>query len=443
MNVSIKKCQGYALLMEMGCGKTITTVAVIGRAFLNGLITRVLIIAPKSIVAVWEEEFMKFADFPYTLTILTGSSDKKKQQLKAVSKEGLHVVVINYDSVSLIEANLLYWNPDFIVADESTRIKNPSAKSSKAVHRIAKKCRYRMILTGSPITQNPLDLYSQYKMLDESIFGTSFYAFKNYYAVLGNYNQPVGYKNMPELIKKAHSIAYRVTKADALDLPDTIDEVYPIHLEDKAAKLYKQFVKDSYMELSKGEVTATNILTRLLRLQQITGGFIRADDESDRYEQVSKAKLEALEDIIDTAIESGEKLVVMARFIPEIKEICRLLEKKKIKHALIFGEVKDRAEQIKLFQEDKDCKVFVGQIQTTSMGITLTAASTCVFYSLSYNYADYIQAKARIHRIGQNKKCVYIHLVAKGTVDETVMEALGRKEDIAHAIVDNWKKVIK
>jgi len=443
LNALMNKSPGYALLMEMGCGKTITTVAVIGRAFLNGLITRVLIIAPKSIVAVWEEEFMKFADFPYTLTVLTGSSDKKKQQLKAIPKEGLQIVVINYDSVSLIEANLLNWNPDFIVADESTRIKNPNAKSSKAVHRIAKKCKYRMILTGSPITQNPLDLYSQYKMLDESIFGTSFYAFKNYYAVLGNYNQPVGYKNMPELIEKAHSVAYRVTKADALDLPDTIDEVYPIHLEDKAAKLYKQFVKDSYIELSKGEVTATNILTRLLRLQQLTGGFIRPDEETDRYEQVSKAKLEALEDILDTAIESGEKLVVMARFIPEIKEICKLLEKKKIKYALIFGEVKDRAEQIKLFQEDKDCKVFVGQIQTTSMGITLTAASTCVFYSLSYNYADYIQAKARIHRIGQNKKCVYIHLVAKGTVDETVMEALGRKEDIAHAIVDNWKKVIK
>jgi len=429
--------------MEMGCGKSITTVAVVGRAFLNGRIKRVLIIAPKSIVAVWNEEFMKFADFPYSLIVLSGSSEKKKEQLGKVSEEGLQVVVVNYDSVPLIESSLLAWNPDFIVADESTRIKNPNAKSSKAIHRISKKCRYRMILTGSPVTQNPLDLYSQYKMLDESIFGTSFYAFKNHYAVLGNYNQPVGYKNMPELIEKAHSVAYRVTKADALDLPDTIDEIYPICLESKAAKLYKQFVKDSYMELSKGEVTATNILTRLLRLQQLTGGFVRPDEEAERYEQVSKTKIEALEDIIDTMKESGEKLVVMARFIPEIREITKLLENKKIKHALICGEVKDRAEQIRRFQEDKECMVFVGQLQTTSMGITLTAASTCVFYSLSYNYSDYIQAKARIHRIGQNKKCVYIHLVAKGTVDETVMEALGRKEDIAHAIVDNWKKLIK
>ena len=437
------KGRGAALLMEMGCGKTITTIAVIGRLALDNLTHRVLIIAPKSIVSVWQEEFKKYADFSYQLTMLEGSSERKKQKLKTALNQDLQVMVINYDSVALIEPDIIKWNPDMIVADESTRIKNPQAKTSKSVYAVAKRCKYRMILTGSPITQNPLDLFMQYKILDDSIFGTSFYAFKNQYAVLGTFNQPVGYKNMPEFIKKVHSIAYRVTKSEALDLPDTIDEIYPIYLEDKAAKLYKQFVKDSYMELSKGDVIATNVLTRILRLQQITSGFIRPDEESDHYEQVSKAKLSVLEDVIDTIIESGEKLVVMARFIPEIKEIGKLLEKKCIKYSLICGEVRDRAEQIKMFQEDKDCKVFVGQIQTTSMGITLTAASTCVFYSLSYNYADYIQAKARIHRIGQKNKCVYIHLIAKDTIDETVMEALGRKQDIAHSIVDDWKKYIK
>jgi SNF2 family DNA or RNA helicase len=439
----VKHSPGYALLMEMGCGKTITSVAITGRAYLNGLINRVLIIAPKSIVAVWHEEFHKFADFPYQLTLLSGSSVKKKQLLRKISNEGLQIAVVNYDSVALIEDEIHKWHPEFIVADESTRIKNPQAKCSKAIHRIAKNCKYRMILTGSPITKNPLDLFSQYKMLDESLFGSSYYAFKNHFAVLGDFRQPIGYRNMPELIKKAHSIAYRVTKADALDLPDTIDEIHPIHLEEKAQRMYKQFVRDSYMELSKGEVTATNILTRLLRLQQITGGFIKPDEEVERYQQVSTAKLEALSDIVDSVIESGEKLVIMVRFIPEIKEITKLLDKKKLKYALIHGGIKDRAEEIRRFQEDEDCKVFVGQIQTTSMGITLTAASTCVFYSLSYNYADYIQAKARIHRIGQTKKCVYIHLVAKGTIDETVMQALEKKEDIAHTIVDNWRSIIK
>lgn len=427
----------------MGCGKTITTIAVVGRAFLNGKIKRVLIIAPKSIVMVWQQEFEKFADFPFTLIVLGGSSEKKKQFLKSIKGDGLQVVVINYDSVQLIEEDLARWKPDFIVADESTRIKNPNAKTSKAVHRISKGCRYRMILTGSPITQNPLDLYSQYKMLDEGIFGKSFYAFKNYYAVLGSYNQPIGYKNMPELISKAHSIAYRVTKADALDLPDTIDETRPVVLEEKAQRLYRQFVKDSYMELSKGEVIATNVLTRILRLQQVTGGFIRPDEEADRYEQISKAKLEALEDILDEAVEAEQKVVVMARFIPEIMEIQKLLEEKGIGYALIHGGVKDRAEEVRRFQEDTGCMVFVGQIQTTSMGITLTAASTMVFYSLSYNYADYIQAKARIHRIGQKNKCVYIHLIAQNTIDSEVMKALEQKQDIATAIVDNWRNIIK
>ncbi|WP_333887880.1 SNF2-related protein, partial [Clostridium sp.] len=125
--------RGYALLMEMGCGKSITAVAISGRAYLNGLIKKLLVIAPKSIVTVWEEEFSKFADFSYSLTVLKGSSEKKKGQLKQIKKRGLQVAVINYDSTALIEKDLMQWKPDFIVADESTRIKNPNAKTSKSI----------------------------------------------------------------------------------------------------------------------------------------------------------------------------------------------------------------------------------------------------------------------------------------------------------------------
>lgn len=365
------------------------------------------------------------------------------EQLKTIPHKGLEVAVVNYDSISLIEKELTAWHPDFLICDESSKIKNPTAKMSKATYRIAKVCKYRLILTGTPIQNNPLDFFSQYKILDDSIFGKSFYAFKNEYAVLGTYNQPIGWRKLPELVKKAHSIAFRVTKAEALDLPDTIDEIRPITLEDKAQKLYKAFVKESYMELSKGEVTATNILTRLLRLQQITGGFIRPDEESERYEQISLAKLNALEDIIDTATSENKKLVVIARFIPEIREICRMLDQKKIKYAHICGEVKDRAAEVDAFQNNPDCMIFVGQLQTVSMGLTLTAASTMVFYSLSYNFADYSQAKARIHRIGQKNNCLYIHLVVKNTVDETVLKALEQKENIATKIVDDWRSILK
>lgn len=437
------RCPGYALLMEMGTGKTLTCIAITGRAFLNGKTKRLLILAPKSIVAVWDEEFGKFADFPYSLAVLTGSRTNKVCQLRAIPCRGLEVAVINYDSVPLIENELLKWSPDFIICDESSKIKNPTAKMSKATHRIAKHCKYRLILTGTPVQNNPLDFYSQYKVLDENIFGKSYYAFKNQYAILGAYNQPIGWRNMPELVKKAHSVAYRVTKDEALDLPDTIDEIRPVVLEDKAQRLYRQFVKDSYTELSKGEVTATNILTRLLRLQQITGGFLRPDEESERYEQVSSAKLEALEDIIDTAVSENKKIVVIARFIPEIKEICKLLERKRIMYSHICGEVKDRAAEVCKFQTNPECMVFVGQLQTVSMGLTLTASNTMVFYSLSYNYADYSQARARIHRIGQKNNCLYIHLVVKNTIDETVLKALEQKENIATSVVDNWRSLIK
>ena len=434
---------GFALLMEMGCGKTITSIAIAGRAYLVGKIKHLLILAPKSIVTVWEEEFSKFADFPYSLSILQGSSQKKAEILKSIPHKGLEVTVVNYDSIVLIEKELTAWHPDFLICDESSKIKNPTAKMSKAAYRLSKLCKYRLILTGTPIQNNPLDFFSQYKVLDERIFGKSFYAFKNEYAVLGNFNQPIGWRNLSGLVKKAHAIAFRVTKEEALDLPETTDIIRSIALEDKAMKLYRNFVKDSYTELSKGEVTATNILTRLLRLQQITGGFLRPDEDNERYEQVSSAKLDALEDIIDTSVSENKKLVIIARFIPEIKEICKMLDKKNIQYSRICGDVKDRAAEVDRFQNGSKCMVFVGQLQTISMGLTLTAASTMVFYSLSYNFADYSQARARIHRIGQRNVCQYIHLVAKGTIDETVLKALEQKESLATKIVDDWRSIIK
>ena len=206
---------------------------------------RLLILAPKSIIAVWEDEFSKFADFPYSLSVLTGTSQNKTKLLKGILHSGLEVAVVNYDSVPLIEKELTAWHPNFLICDESSKIKNPTAKMSKATYRIAKVCKYRLILTGTPIQNNPLDFFSQYKVLDDRIFGKSFYAFKNEYAVLGTYNQPIGWRKLSELVKKAHSIAFRVTKAEALDLPDIIDEIRPIALEDKTQKLYKAFVKES------------------------------------------------------------------------------------------------------------------------------------------------------------------------------------------------------
>jgi SNF2 family DNA or RNA helicase len=277
--------------------------------------------------------------------------------------------------------------------------------------------------------------------LSPAVFGQSFYVFRNRYFDMVGYGQhtPVLKKSMEQdLMKRLHSIAFRATKAECLDLPETTDIVRYVELEPAAMKIYRDLVRDSYAELGKGEVTATNILTRLLRLSQITGGFI-GGGEGGPVQRVSMAKQDALEDIIEDVLQSGKKLAVMARFIPEINAICRLLEKKDIRYSLIMGGVKDRDAQVSAFQNNPEVQVFVGQIATAGLGVTLTAASTMVFYSLDYSMSNFEQARARIHRVGQKENCTYLYLTAKGTVDEKVLKALRDKADLARMLVDDYR----
>ena len=441
--LSEKKSKAVAYLMDMGTGKTITTIVLVGAMNETNAVNKLLVVCPKSIVGVWEDEFKKFADYRYALTVLDGSLAKKKEAFNYMNGKALQVIVVNYESCWRLEKEITKWQPDMIVCDESSKIKNPMATQSKALHRLGRLSRYNVILTGTPITNNPLDIFSQYKFLDESILGSSYYLFRNRYAILGGYqrHQVVGYRNLPELVEKVHSIAYRIKIDDAVELPPFIDETRSVCLETKATELYRSIEKDCYAELANGEVTARNVLTQLLRLSQCTGGYIR-DDIKGETQQVSNAKINALEDIIDTCTEEGRKVVVFARFVPEIEGIEKMLKNKGIRYSLIYGATKDRAEQVRQFQENPDIKVFIGQLQTTGMGLTLTAANVAVFYSLDFSYANYEQSRARIHRIGQKQKCLYIHLVCKGTVDEKILHALKHKGDIATLMVDNWRSLL-
>lgn len=442
--MNISRGKAAALLMEMGqigTGKTIVSIAVAGALAKESKIRKLLIVCPLSICGVWEEEFEKFADFDYKLVILKGNTAKKTELLQKMQVHSLQVAVVNYESVWRLEKEIAKWNPDFIIADESHRIKTPNTAASKAMHRLGTKAKYRLILTGTVITNKAIDVFSQYKFVDPSVFGNSFYAFRNKYFDMVGYGgyTPVLKESMKdELIEKLHSIAFRATKAQCLDLPPTTDIIRYIELEPKAMSIYRSLVKDSFAELGKSEVTVTNVLTKLLRLSQLTGGFL-GNDEGSVCQQVSKSKLEALEDIVDNAVQSGEKIVVIARFLAEIKAIKKLLEKKHILYSQVSGEVKDRGTQIHSFQNDPTVSVFIGQIATAGLGITLTAASTMVFYSLDYSMSNFEQTKARIHRTGQQKNCTYIYLVAKNTVDEKVLNSLQNKADLAKALVNDYK----
>ncbi len=433
--------RGVALLMEMGTGKSLTTIAVAGRLWLDHKAERMLIVAPLSILGVWQEEFQKFADFEYLLAILNGSESKKIEKLRQMSTAGLQVAVVNYESAWRMEQELAAWDADLIVCDEGHKIKTHNIAASKCMHRLGAKARYRMLLTGTIITNKAIDVFSPYKFLSPAVFGNSFYAFRNRYFDMCGYGMytPVLKKSMAdELSCRIHSIAFRATKAECLDLPETTEIVRTVELEPQAKRLYEQLVRDSYVQIKDGEITAANVLTRLLRLSQLTGGFLR-EDGSERPIKISDVKLTALADIVDSAAQDGEKLVIIARFLPEIVAITRMLEKKTIGYSLISGEIKDRDEQVRRFQEDADTTVFVGQIATAGLGITLTAADAMAFFSLDYSMSNFEQAKARIHRVGQRNPCTYIYLAAAGTVDEKVLQALRDKADLARVLIDEYR----
>lgn len=432
---------GAALLMEMGTGKTLTSIGIVGQLWKERQIARLLIVAPLSILGVWRDEFDKFAGYDYCLSVLEGTAARKADTIRHMAGKSLQVLVINYESAWRMEKELTEWRPDMIVCDEGHKIKTHNIAASKAMHRLAAKAKYRLLLTGTVITNKPIDVFSQYKFCDPAIYGNSFYQFRNRYFDMvgfGGYT-PVMKRSMEgEFTERLHSIAFRATKAECLDLPEFTDIVQRIDLEPQAMRIYRQLVRDSYAELAEGSVTVTNILSQLLRLSQLTGGYV-GNDDAGGVTQVSTAKLDALADLVDDAVADARKIVVIARFVPEIHAIGKMLEKKKIRYAQISGEIKDRDEQIAAFQDDPDVPVFIGQIATAGLGITLTAASLMVFYSLDYSMSNYEQTRARIHRVGQKNECTYIHLVARGTVDEKVLKALHDKANLAKSLVDDYR----
>ncbi|WP_025847647.1 DEAD/DEAH box helicase [Paenibacillus ehimensis] len=434
-----------AYLMEMGCGKSLTAVATAGHRYkFNGL-RRVLVVCPFSVVPVWPREFADYAAFPTEVITLNGSSAQKAATLQSwtAPEDTLQVAVINYESTWRIEAELKTWiQGGMIICDESQRIKTPGASQSKALHRIGAVASYRLILSGTPVTQSPLDFFSQYKFLDPQIFGTSFTAFKARYAVFGGFEnrQIVGYRNMNELVQKAHSIAFRVTKAEALDLPDETTQSRYVELSRDTKRVYEEIKREAIAELTNGTITAPNVLTKLLRLSQVTGGFVT--DEDGTIHQVGTDKFDVFRETMGDLLEAGKKVVVFARFIEEIRAITRFLDDSNIGYRYIMGEVgqSERGEAVQAFQTLPEVRVFVAQIATAGLGITLTAADTAIFYSMDFSLANHEQAKARIHRIGQKFPVTYIYLLGAGTVDEQIFKALKDKKNIADTVVDRWRE---
>lgn len=441
---------GFAYLFEMRCGKTLTAMSVIGKLSQEKKIDRCLILAPATVCSGWHDDLEQYADFAYDDALLLGSSYGKLSaldKLKESTVDGVRIAITNYEALRSIDVYraLRDFKPQMIIADESQRIKSHKAVQTKRAVALSDDADYRLILSGTPIQNHADDIYSQYRFMDSSVFGTNYYTFRDRYLKMGGYQnyQIVGTKNTDELMAKIHSAAYRVTQEECFDLPEQIHQTVKVKLPTKQAKEYEELRREGYFELETGEVTASTVLTKIIRLHQYTGGFITDDNKATTL--VNEAKLDALKDIlIDNCIEAGKKIVVVVNFTSEFRYIAQMLADMKIKFAAIDGSVPaaKRGEIKKSFQ-DGDALVFLGQIQAISEGIKLTAADTMVLYSVDYNYATYSQVCARITGTDQKHKTVYIHLVTQGTIDEIIERAIAKKTSLAKHLVDGWRSLLE
>lgn len=430
------------LSMDMGTGKSFVSVALV----MNRKHAATLILAPKRVVeTVWHKQFAEHAGADYVLVSLhNGGTAKDKQKLAAAKMAEAKklgkpfICVVNYETARLEDfaAWSLKAGFDFVIYDESHKIKQHDGAAAKYCGQLAKVIPWKLALTGTPMPHSPLDVWSQYRALDISVFGTSFTAFRARYAVMGGYlgKQIIGWQNQDDLHTRFYSIAYRVTK-DVLDLPPVRHEVIECKLGKEAAAIYKSLEDDFVGEVEEGEVTASNALVKLLRLAQITSGFVKID-ESGLERTVDTAKADALADIMD-GIALDEPLVVFCRFHHDLDAIQAITEKTGRRYAELSGRKRRDVAGLTDWQAG-DADVIAVQIQSGGAGIDLTRAHYCVYYSVGFSLGDYDQSLARVHRPGQMHATTYYHLTCVGTVDVKIYTALSNRRNVVESVLSEY-----
>ena len=445
--------ENYAYFMEMGTGKTKVLIDNLAMLYDKGKVNGALIIAPKGVVGTWynQEIPTHLPAHIENVTILWQANITKKQkesldQLLKVGEE-LHILIMNVEAFSTTKGvefatKFLNSHRPLIVIDESTTIKNPKAKRTKNIIDLSHLATYRRVMTGSPVTKNPLDLFTQCYFLDPYLLGhESYYSFRMRYAIMktahisGRSIQLVsGFKNLGELSEKLKPFSYRVLKEDCLDLPDKIYMKRNITLTSDQLKLYDQMRKEALATLNGKTTTTVNALTQLMRLQQITCGHFTADDGSTQ-----SIKNNRIGELMDVLEETEGKAIIWAHYQYDIttiiKEVVKVHGPGSIVDYYGLTPQDERQGNIKKFQSDPKCRFLVGTPATGGYGITLTAANTVIYYSNGYDLEKRLQSEDRAHRIGQKRSVTYVDLMCDSTVDEKIVKSLRKKINIASEVL--------
>ena len=444
----------FAYFMEMGTGKSKVLIDNMSMLYDKGFINGALIIAPKGVYKNWFDSEIPthMPDHIERKMVLWESSagKSKELELKTLFKStfDLHILIMNVEALSTKKGKqfaetFLNCHKALMAIDESTTIKNPGAIRTKSIIDLGKDVKYKRILTGSPVTKSPLDLFTQCAFLDPWLLDhQSYYSFKTRYAITKQINVSgrmvqivVGYRNLPELSEKIKPFSHRVLKDDCLDLPPKTFMKRTIQLTEEQRKVYKQMKEIALATLNGKLITTHNVITQLMRLHQITCGHFKSDDG-----QIQKIANNRLDELMDVLSEMEGKAVIWAHYRYDIEVIVEAIKKEYGDNSVVtyYGDTStdDRQKAIKLIQDkDSPVRFIVGTPQTGGYGITLTGASTMIYYSNGYDLEKRQQSEARIDRIGQEKPMTYIDIIAEGTVDEKIVKALRTKVDIATQIM--------
>ena len=444
----------YGYFMEMGTGKSKVLVDNIAMLYDKGKINAALIIAPKGVYRNWfsgeiPNHLPSHIDHKTILWTATTSKakDKEYQQLFKIDYD-LHILIMNVEAYSTkkgleFATKFLNCHKTIMAIDESTTIKTPTAKRTKAILALGKLAKYRRILTGSPVTKSPLDLYTQCNFLHEELLGfNSYYTFRNRYATMIDRNfggrrvQIVGgYKRLDELSDSLKKFSYRVLKEDCLDLPEKVYIQREVELSDEQKQIYATMKSAALAQLKGKMATAPHVLTQLMRLHQISCGHLKNDDDT-----ITEIKNNRMSELLDVLDEVEGKVIIWANYVYDIKQIVKAISKKHGEDSIVqyYGAIPAdvRQKNIERFQDpESDARFFIGNPQTGGYGITLTAANNVIYYSNGYDLEKRLQSEDRAHRIGQKKSVTYVDFITPKTVDEKIVKALRKKMNIATEIM--------
>ncbi len=452
-----------ALLDEMGCGKSFQIASTVGLLLRHREIDRILVIAPMSLVKTWQEELRLATDAPFQ--VIGGTPSQRAKQIASDAP----IFVIHYEGLRLEEAALGEWlkgGRSMLVFDESQRIKNLEAQTTQAALRLRPHALRCVIATGTPIANRPLDLFSQYLVMDRGrTFGLKFPAFKNTFCEIDvqkiqvgrktiRVEKFIGVRNSEELRNRILGTSLRRLKSEVLDLPPVLYKDFVVELRAEQKSMYAQMRDNLKVELanmSSEQVTAeaSTIMVKLLRLSQIASNPCLLDPA---YEG-SNAKLSELDDLLgDVFADDTKKVILWSHYVQNVEFLVERYNEKfgeKCKAVGHTGErdVEERQASVRAFQDDPETRLFIATPQSAKEGLTLLPrdgrmkADTMIYLDLSFDAGSYVQSQARFHRIGQQaERCLVVHLVGESTIDEYIRKTVVEKIKTATELLDDGAK---